>query len=232
MSRDDGGGSGGASTAPTPCSETCPICLHDRLSMVSGPCGHPLCQTCMERVLLSSAPRGGPRYDYGSSLDPETCAPTLGRCPICRSAISLFEVTEAVAGRGGARSGAAAALPMPIYKKDHDLSRSPLAGLAYVLNGCRAGLASYHFPAPPAEVEIEGEGRMSPDRPYIRFDSEHCDDAELTLDDGTPPPLRKYFEEGCHYCARSRTFHGTLDWSKVRCYQTIVSDEARLPPER
>ncbi|KAG7364315.1 zinc finger C3HC4 type domain containing protein [Nitzschia inconspicua] len=73
---------------------TCPICLNPSNDLVSGPCSHSLCVPCMEKVLNAEASEQ--RWPPQSAADIHLSAPTLGRCPICRTQISLFQVRHSI----------------------------------------------------------------------------------------------------------------------------------------
>eukprot|EP00536_Pseudo-nitzschia_multiseries_P013329 jgi/Psemu1/34813/gm1.34813_g len=61
-------------------------------AFVHGPCKHALCVECMELVLNANA--SVERWPPPSAADAHLSAPTLGRCPICRSTLSLFDVVD------------------------------------------------------------------------------------------------------------------------------------------
>jgi hypothetical protein len=71
--------------------EVCPICLlppSDELKFCAGPCLHRICVPDAERILLTK-----PQLPLqGENPDPYLLIPTLGRCPICRRGMSLFEM--------------------------------------------------------------------------------------------------------------------------------------------
>ena len=71
--------------------EVCPICLlpqSEDLKFCNGPCSHRICVPDAERILLVK-PRSP---QQGEIPDPYLLLPTLGRCPICRRGMSLFEM--------------------------------------------------------------------------------------------------------------------------------------------
>ena len=72
--------------------DSCPICLNPTKDFVSGPCRHSLCVECMELLLNANAQVE--RWPPPASTDAHLSAPTLGRCPICRSALSLFDIVH------------------------------------------------------------------------------------------------------------------------------------------
>jgi hypothetical protein len=75
-----------------PTHDSCPICLNPTEEFVSGPCRHSLCVECMELLLNANAEVE--RWPPPASADAHLSAPTLGRCPICRSALSLFDIVN------------------------------------------------------------------------------------------------------------------------------------------
>ena len=78
-----------SSSEPTEC---CPICLNPTETFVSGPCRHSLCVECMETLLNANA--DVERWPPPTAADAHLSAPTLGRCPICRTTLSLFDIVD------------------------------------------------------------------------------------------------------------------------------------------
>jgi len=72
--------------------DTCPICFLQCKVFVHGPCRHSLCVECMELVLNANS--SVDRWPPPSKADAHLSAPTLGRCPICRSTLSLFDIVD------------------------------------------------------------------------------------------------------------------------------------------
>lgn len=72
--------------------DACPICFNPAEEYVSGLCRHSLCVGCMEVVLNANA--DVVRWPPPAAVDTHLCAPTLGRCPICRSMLSLFDIVS------------------------------------------------------------------------------------------------------------------------------------------
>jgi hypothetical protein len=175
--------------------DECPICLgEENGAMARGPCHHSFCLPCLERVL--SAPDTRHRSAHESLIpleDAHLGAPTLGRCPICRSELSLFDLTKEDSD-------------VPIVCKNHDLARSDLKGRVFVQNRSRVGNQSLHFPT---------EDDDSAALPYVDFSKNE----DWRLEDGSRLPPQKYFEPGCHFHEPTRTFHGTLKWSYGDCSQ-------------
>jgi hypothetical protein len=86
--------------------DACPICLFsssepeeakDALVFCRAACSHSLCQTCVERILLGKRQQSPSRGGMSAATDQEEedarlNSSTLGRCPICRQAMSLFDL--------------------------------------------------------------------------------------------------------------------------------------------
>jgi len=118
--------------------DACPVCLcnpSEELTFLAGPCGHAVCQPCMERILLTQHSQS------------ETHIPTRGMCPICRRQMSLFELTIQ-------NSDAELAFP-----KNTQVSDSPIGGLIYA--GRPGGGPTFHFDEDIPYVTIENGTRIS-----------------------------------------------------------------------
>ena len=177
---------------------SCPICLcsvatSPDLILGCGPCNHAVCVPCLERLLNTdaSSKRWPPAQVHPS--DAHLAAPTLGRCPICRAELDLFEIRHSINEE-------------LLYEKNHNWHDSPFANKTFVLYGGggrrNIGNWSFHFVV---------DGKVG--RPYIDVSKDlarHPED--WILDDGTTAPTELYMEEGCHFHAPSRTFHGTVAW--------------------
>ena len=103
----------------------CPVCLCNpslELRFFSGDCGHAVCQPCMERI-----------------LDAET--PTVGKCPICRSELKLFEL------RDGEEKP---------YPRNTNVQEWPIRGMVYVERQGGVG-PSFHFDEDTPYLEFSGE---------------------------------------------------------------------------
>lgn len=156
--------------------DACPICLQTPADLgrdkplVHGPCKHALCVPCMERVLSRKARSEYRSFSDGrwfwnggtddnnntntSHPDIGLIPPTLGRCPICRAVVSLFDLRTVKND-------------MAFCEKECDVAHSPLAGLVYVMRteekeeGGGVGLASFHFPSgienEEEETTVDGE---------------------------------------------------------------------------
>ena len=76
--------------------DVCPICLtpcNDKetsLVFCRAPCSHLFCQPCADRVFLAAGARYR-RHD-DSQYDKYFKLPTLGRCPLCRTGLDLFDL--------------------------------------------------------------------------------------------------------------------------------------------
>jgi len=105
--------------------DSCPICLNPTKDFVSGPCRHSLCVECMELLLNANAQVE--RWPPPASADAHLSAPTLGRCPICRSALSLFDIVHTqtleplyLPDTDSWKAAATAAAPQEVTKDDND----------------------------------------------------------------------------------------------------------------
>lgn len=199
-----------------------------------------MCLQCIERILLS---RRAVSYADNEYDDPDELifsAPTMGRCPICRGGMSLFDLKDVRSRK-------------VLYEKDCNFVDSELAGLVFAQadyieegsDGVDAG--SFHFPSwddaadgpdddsgkneketdivagdggnaeggPPA-TKVKAKTKAGHPLPYVSFESSLIDQQRdvWNLDNGMRPPRKKYFEDGCHYHAKSRTFHGKLVWCR------------------
>ena len=101
-------------------SDDCPVCLcspsEAQVLFVQGPCGHALCQPCMERILLTQP----------------NSIPTRGLCPICRCPVNLFDL---VLHKN----------PQQVLypARDTNIRDCPIGGLSYV--GRPEGGPTFHF---------------------------------------------------------------------------------------
>lgn len=123
--------------------------------------------------------------------------PTSAPCPVCRRELSLFDLQLPSSGA-------------KLHEKD--TSCAALSGMVFVQERT-VGLASYHFPQTIAEGG-SGDGGPESALPYLCYGSARVDECGWTLDDGSRPPARKFFEPGCHWHAATRTFHGTVLWEE------------------
>jgi hypothetical protein len=88
-----------------------------------------------------------------------------------------------------------------LYEKDVDIANSPLGGT--IFKDLDEDMTLY-FPTAGSD-----------DRPHLSFSQE-----DLKLDDATPVPKKCYFDEGCHFHAKSSTFHGTITWARYESDKT------------
>ena len=180
--------------------ETCPVCLnvsHD--NMVCGPCGHAFCKPCMERVLNADAAQQ--RWPPASQVDIHLSAPTLGRCPICRAELSLFDITSTTAL--GKQQEYLYPRNINYYHNDKNC---PLQGQVYVPYRGKVGQLSFHWDW----HKIKQEQKPLPFFNVSESLSKNPD--RWRLESGRPISRIKYFEEGCHFHESSRTFHGRIVW--------------------
>lgn len=194
--------------------EGCPICLTSSptLAYACGPCQHMFCVPCLERVLNADASVARWPPTQSQDADAHLSAPTMGRCPICRAELCLFDVTDPESGE-------------PLYPTNLDISTSPIADTAYVPYGRpqqQIGHQSFHFHldnyvnngGDSNSIGTDMQGRP---RPYLNVEALiRANPGSWLLEDGTSVPPRKYMEEGCHFHAPSRTFHGKIMWGPSR----------------
>ena len=219
-------------------SNSCPICFNPSEIFVSGLCRHSLCVECMEVVLNANA--ATERWPPQCAADIHLSAPTLGRCPICRSELSLFEVVNS-------------STLEPLYPPDIDswnpkddpnkqqqkeekpklltnidlssLSTSlksslniltsktnPLENVVYVPYRGRPGEFSFHWDWDKLKSHnlADDEGIR---RPFLNVSKAiQRRPNNWRLEDGSISPRINFMEEGCHFHELSRTFHGTILW--------------------
>lgn len=116
-------------------SDDCPVCLcssSDQLLFVQAPCGHAVCQPCMERILLTQ-PNG---------------VATRGLCPICRNPVNLFELVWQNDPRKVA------------YPRDTNITDSPIHGLTFV--GRPEEGPTFHFTEDVPYIITASDGRRIP----------------------------------------------------------------------
>jgi hypothetical protein len=186
--------------------DCCPICLGgDPETMVSGPCQHDFCIPCLERVLTSPSPgASNVRSSLIPSGDSHLNAPTLGRCPICRSEMSLFDLKKKKPSSDDTDDAYA-------YPKDRNIANSKLQGMVFIKNQCMEGNESIHFPSSENGFPL----------PYLNLEKVPRHDPHWKLDDGSSLPDKKYFEPGCHFHEQTRTFHGTIRWGQDYCRKRL-----------
>jgi hypothetical protein len=98
--------------------EICPICLlpqSDERKFCTAPCSHRFCVPDAERVLLTKTRLAA--TNDATSADPHQLIPTLGRCPICRQALNLFDLQHDENGN--------------LYEKNTDSLSWPVYGKIY-----------------------------------------------------------------------------------------------------
>ena len=228
--------------------EACPICLHHPSErrfdqdedcdvggdtsfdfLVSGPCGHALCVECMEHLLNVDA-KIEQQWPPQSAGDIHLSAPTLGRCPICRSVLSLFDICRKVPSADVPTRTSSNVedgdkkIPTssPLYPKvvdcwnvdfDPGQSKNPLVGSVYIPYRGRPGQLSFHWDWQKLKRHSE-EPEMT-QRPFLNLTrSIEARPDHWRLEDGRFAPKIAFFEENCHFHERSRTFHGTILWPK------------------
>lgn len=173
----------------------CPICLSDSSVMVHGPCHHSFCLPCMERVVNASGEEV--RWPPQSMSDIHLSAPTLGRCPICRSTLSLFEVCDE-------KSGNLLVPPNFDYFKEQS---SPLRRAVYMPYRGRVGQLSFHWDWERLRKNINNF-------PFLNITrSLQSNPERWRLANGKLASKLVFFDPAtCHFHSESRTFHGTIRW--------------------
>ena len=203
--------------------KSCPICFVENVPLVKAEsCGHSFCQECLEQFFQlppdSTSPQpestnSSPDIPSYYSLDVkelreasiESIA-TLGRCPLCRSPISLLEMITQIG-----------TIRQPLWSSGRlvDFQGSPLAGKVYATRrgiGCN----SFHFPpflVSNGNQEIDGQSL-----PYMLWQEDNAlypsknetQRDEGTVNDESSAPSKYYFDPGCFYFAPKHTFHGRI----------------------
>jgi hypothetical protein len=177
----------------------CPICLTEcpttTIQSVSGPCRHSCCIDCMEQILNANGELT--RWPPHSAADSHLSAPTLGRCPICRSPLSLFDVVDTTTHE----------LLYPPQTEYHRNEDCPLYGSVYIPYHGKVGQLSFHWDWSKLKrknnTELPFLNLSQPIRSYPE---------QWRLENGALAPGIKFFQEGCHFHPTSRTFHGTILW--------------------
>jgi hypothetical protein len=185
------------------CSENherqCPVCLTLVEILVCGPCRHSTCVDCMEQILNAKGEET--RWPPPSAADSHLSAPTLGRCPICRSELSLFDMVDQ-------DTGAVLYPKQTKYWEDGGLS-TLLKDAVYIPYHGKVGQLSFHWDW----STIEGSKEI----PYLNISLPlEKDKDRWRLEDGSLAPSRKFFEPGSHFHEVSRTFHGKISWAPSR----------------
>ena len=217
--------------------ESCPICLNPTERFVHGNCNHSLCVECMELLLNANA--DVERWPPPAAADAHLSAPTLGRCPICRSALSLFEIVESKTGKllcpkdtESWKSPETESNPQeqPEQKNDSvtdtiarltesltasitikEPEENPLIDAVYIPYRGRPGEFSFHWDW--SRVQRDREGLEYIEQPFLNLTRAIRKSPDFwRLDDQRLPPTIRFLEEGCHFHKQSRTFHGTVLW--------------------
>ena len=186
--------------------DSCPVCLLDDVPLVKSPCHHTVCLLCVSRIL--AAPSRRVRGDWSLGVLPEEDAhldvPTRGRCPMCRSEISLFDLVKTgTPQEAESKDFSAGQSSHMAVAKNHSIATSGLKGRVYVENRCPIGEQSIHFPSSTGSGQNEDSNLL----PYV--------DMSLFPTANEVIPKKKYFEPDCHYHEPTRTFHGRLKWGET-----------------
>mmetsp|Transcript_5530 Transcript_5530/g.6109 ORF Transcript_5530/g.6109 Transcript_5530/m.6109 type:complete len:667 (+) Transcript_5530:95-2095(+) len=211
----------------------CPICLDPSEIFVSGLCRHSLCVACMESVLNAKAATEQ-RWPPHCAADRHLSAPSLGRCPICRTEISLFEVVNSKTlellyppdidswkPKSDQNRQQQEDQPKLLSRKSSmSISTStstrseqvhPLENIVYIPYRGRPGQFSFHWDWEKHNFE-ENEVPMKR-RPFLNVSEDIQSRPEnWRLEDGNLASPIHFMEEGCHFHEPSRTFHGSILW--------------------
>jgi hypothetical protein len=185
----------------------CPVCLTLEETLVCGPCRHSTCVPCMEQILNARGEQT--RWPPPTAADNHLSAPTLGRCPICRRELSLFEMVDQDSGK------VLCPKDTNYWCKDHLLSKAPpLKDAVYVPYHGKVGQLSFHWDWDKIK-DTDKDNNM--ELPFLNLSIPVKKDWEKwRLEDGTLTPVIKYFEPGSHFHKDSRTFHGKISWAPTR----------------
>lgn len=216
-------------------SECCPICLNPTEEFVSGPCRHSLCMECMELLLNANADVD--RWPPPAAADGHLSAPTLGRCPICRSALSLFDIvntqslkpvhpidthswkepeTESQGHANAAKEVVNDTLSLITQSLASSVTISkpetnPLVNAVYIPYRGKPGEFSFHWDW--NKIKSHNDEKEFIDRPFLNITKAIRNQPEFwRLDDQSFAQPILFMEEGCHFHKPSRTFHGIVLW--------------------
>ena len=205
----------------------CPVCMVNEAD-IGTKCNHLICKKCLERIMYNKNGRKllQQYYENLEFVDIETSkdqienliesyAPCYTKCPTCRQMIYLFDLKKKITKNNKEKSSSLG--KCYAYEKEYDLSE--LDGFVFAIND---EITSYslHF---TSEISTRtGTRTKRPKRtnmrPYMSFESENVRSNMGTLDDGTLPPKRLYFEPGFHYNSKSKTFYGEINLDKSSWY--------------
>jgi len=139
------------------------------------PCNHVYCRTCIERILL-----------------PDVA--TMGTCPMCRTAVSIFDLRHATTEKA-------------LYPSNSDVSSWPIANNVYkqFSVGRRRGLQSFQTDGIFRNTSFCFNQGHIPKLQYInKEDAGEASD----VDDLQSVDFQRY-----HFHPQSMTFHGKLDFA-------------------
>ena len=196
-------------------SNCCPICLlPDQQPLLQTPCHHAACSTCLERIVLATTDTTQLMDDSVNVFQNTTewqedllvaSCPTWGRCPFCRQAIYLFDLTEECNEVSGSTRET-------LWDQDRNwnIAETPLKGCIFQAQDVDLLFKSFVFPSNEAtqqEEVVEDEIRTlvnQAQRPLVT----------LNLLEGFPQdfPSHIVLEPGCFFHEKSNTFHGMIDW--------------------
>ncbi len=229
--------SSSSSAEPTEC---CPICLNPTEEFVSGPCRHSLCLECMELLLNANA--DVERWPPPAAADAHLSAPTLGRCPICRSAMSLFDIvgtktmkpiypvdTQSWKPTKNKETDSNSRVQMDAETKSvtdtiSRLSQSLASSVSISEPETNPLVNAVYIPyrGKPGEFSFHWDWNKIRshdnehafiERPFLNITKAIRKQPEFwRLDDQSFAQPIQFMEDGCHFHKESRTFHGTVLW--------------------
>ena len=197
--------------------KSCPICFVADVPLArSENCGHAFCVECLEQFFhlppestpqetTTTSNRDVPNY-YELDVQKlkessiESIA-TLGRCPLCRSPMSLLDMKHGMTRQ-----------PVWSAGRQGDIQETPLAGNVYATRR-GIGYNSFHFPPFPT---AQDEGCDQTSLPYLLWQEDDALYPKLNNDTagegaaGPSTPTKYFFERGCFYFTLTRTFHGRV----------------------
>jgi hypothetical protein len=217
--------------------ESCPICLNPTKEFVSGPCRHSLCVECMELLLNANAEVE--RWPPPAAADSHLSAPTLGRCPICRSALSLFDVVNSKTLKPlcplDTDYWKLKKSETKVDQEEQSSVNDTVGDTISRLSQSLASSVSISTPKHPLRHAVYTPYRGMPGELSFHWDWDkvrtHDNDLEIIrrpflnltlairrrpeswrLDDQKFPRPIQFMEKGCHFHKESRTFHGKILW--------------------
>lgn len=169
-----------SSKAKVPDASVCCIDMEKRADVLSL-CGHAFNVESVENLLHRPMKNVGDR-------DNHLIAPTLGRCPVCGTALRKYELLDINTKK-------------PYYERKEGVGDTPIMGKIFR----------------PKENGVNfGNFCFDEEKPYINFhDVIEADKTKWMMNDGSQVPEFKYFNDGYHWDEDTRSFHGSISWKPV-----------------